>query len=438
MTDKDKLESALDEDRTKDSTLVKAEEGTLISATGEVGSPEWRTNINKGLMDDEVTKSREINGSNEIPTHVTPTYMLFLKQFFGFMPMLILAAAIVTIGELDYPDFIILICMLLINATLGFREEYHAKKALDKLSNSLESEITVVRNGSSMALLVSEIVTGDIVMLVGGNMVPADVKWIRGDVMSIDTAAMTGEPLPRKYPGEHGDVMLSGTTCKAGECYGQVIAVGTNTEMGKAQADVMGDKQVRVVSAFQKKIDIILYATISFSLLWTVAVLLVLGFGYGWFKAGQSREAVLQLISITVAAIPIALPLVMTVVMSLGASFLAKEHNAVVTSLPALQDVASMSILNSDKTGTLTTANMSIMVDSIYAVDGVKPAEILLYAYLSSNKDKKDDPIDRAIVSAFEQNVEAKKLLEEREYNITDLIGFNNIAKRVVAFAIKD
>jgi len=435
MTDKDKLESALDEDGTKDSTLVKAEEGTLISTTGEVGSPEWHTNINKGLMDDEVTKSREINGSNEIPTHVTPTYMLFLKQFFGFMPLLILAAAIVTIGELDYPDFIILICMLLINATLGFREEYHAKKALDELSNSLESEITVVRNGSSMALLVSEIVTGDIVMLVGGNMVPADVKWLRGDVMSIDTAAMTGEPLPRKYPGEHGDVMLSGTTCKAGECYGQVIAVGTNTEMGKAQADVMGDKQVRVVSAFQKKIDIILYATISFSLLWTVAVLLVLGFGYDWFEAGQSREAVLQLISITVAAIPIALPLVMTVVMSLGASFLAKEHNAVVTSLPALQDVASMSILNSDKTGTLTTANMSIMVDSIYAVDGVKPAEILLYAYLSSNKDKKDDPIDRAIVSAFEQNVEAKKLLEEGEYNITDLIGFNNIAKRVVAFA---
>jgi len=144
---------------------------------------------------------------------------------------------------------------------------------------------------------------------------------------------------------------------------------------------------------------------------------------------------VLQLISITVAAIPIALPLVMTVVMSLGASFLAKEHNAVVTSLPALQDVASMSILNSDKTGTLTTAKMSIMVDSIYAVDGVKPAEILLYAYLSSNKDKKDDPIDRAIISAFEQNEEAKKLLEEGKYNITDLIGFNNIAKRVVAFA---
>jgi len=91
-------------------------------------------------------------------------------------------------------------------------------------------------------------------------MVPADVKWLRGDVMSIDTAALTGEPIPRKYPSsEHGDILLSGTACKAGECYGQVTAVGTNTEIGKAQADVMGDKQVRVVSAFQKKIDIILY-----------------------------------------------------------------------------------------------------------------------------------------------------------------------------------
>jgi len=165
-----------------------------------------------------------------------------------------------------------------------------------------------------------------------------------------------------------------------------------------------------------------------------VAVLLVLGFGYGWFENGQAREAVLQLISITVAAIPIALPLVMTVVMSLGASFLAKQHNVIVTSLPALQDVASMSILNSDKTGTLTTANMSIMVDSIFAVDDLTPAEILLYAYLSSNKDKKEDPIDRAIITAFEQNEEAKKLLEEGSYKVTDLIGFNNIAKRVVAF----
>ena len=205
------------EEEKQDSTLQKAEEGAIRSLKGEVGSEDWVTNISNGLTDEEVTRSREIHGSNEIPQHVVPTYMLFVKQFIGFMPMLILLAAIVTIAYADLPDFFILIAMLLINASLGFREEYHAKKALDELSNSLESEVTVLRNGSSKALPVTEIVSGDIVMLVGGNMVPADVKWLRGDVMSLDTAALTGEPIPRKYPGEHGDVMLSGTTCKAGE-----------------------------------------------------------------------------------------------------------------------------------------------------------------------------------------------------------------------------
>jgi H+-transporting ATPase len=102
--------------------------------------------------------------------------------------------------------------MLFINACLGFREEYHAKKALEELSASIESEVTVVRDGMSKAVPVSELVSGDIILLVGGNVVPADIKWLRGDIMSLDTAALTGEPIPRKYPGEHGSVMLSGTT----------------------------------------------------------------------------------------------------------------------------------------------------------------------------------------------------------------------------------
>merc|ERR1711862_662406 len=100
---------------------------------GGVGTPGWETNITSGLTDGEVAESREIHGANEIPRHSVPTYMLFIKQFIGLMPILILIAAIVTIAELDYPDFIILICMLLINASLGFREEYEAKKALDEL-----------------------------------------------------------------------------------------------------------------------------------------------------------------------------------------------------------------------------------------------------------------------------------------------------------------
>jgi len=131
--------------------------------------------------------------------------------------------------------------MLFINACLGFHEEYKAKKSLDELSHQLESEVAVRRNGETLQLNVKELVPGDVVLLVGGTIVPADTKWIKGDTVSVDTAPLTGEPIPRKYPGEHGDVILSGTTVVAGECYGRVMA----------------DKTVSVVSVFQKKIMLV-------------------------------------------------------------------------------------------------------------------------------------------------------------------------------------
>ena len=130
-----------------------------------------------------------------------------------------------------------------------------------------------------------------------------------------------------------------------------------------------------------------------------------------------------------IASIPIALPLVLQVNMALGASHLAKTHHAVVTSLPALQDIASMSMLCSDKTGTLTTANMSIITGQIFASDGFTAEEVILYGYLCSNADKKDDPIDRAIVSAFNATGNSKD-----GYVQTEILGFNPSVKRVVAF----
>ena len=166
--------------------------------------------------------------------------------------------------------------MLLVNGCLGFREEYHAKKSLDKLANSIEATITVLRDGGkAIEIPTTELVPGDIAFLVGGTIIPADIKWLRGDEMSIDTAALTGEPIPRKYPSEeYGDVLLSGTTVKAGECYGQVTATGTNTEIGQAQADVMKDKAVKVESVFYQKIMFVVQAVILVSLSIVIAVLL--------------------------------------------------------------------------------------------------------------------------------------------------------------------
>ena len=358
----------------------------------------------------------------------TPLWKMFLKQFMGFLPVLIELAAIVSIAVQDYTDFGIILAMLVINAVLGFHEEYKAKKSLDELSQQLESEVAVRRNGETIQLNVKELVPGDVILLVGGTIVPADTKWIKGDTVSVDTAPLTGEPIPRKYPGEHGDVILSGTTVVAGECYGQVVRTGEDTEIGNAQKEIMADKTVAVVSVFQKKIMMVVQILVSACFAMVIAVLLVEGLAYNGFTTNVP-QTILDALVILIASIPIALPLVLQVNMALGASHLAKEYHAVVTSLPALQDIASMSMLCSDKTGTLTTANMSIITDQIYASDGFTPDEVILYGFLCSNADKKDDPIDRAIVNAFNDTGKSSDGYEQ-----TEIIGFNPSVKRVVAF----
>jgi H+-transporting ATPase len=389
------------------------------------------TDSDVGLTEQQIEELRNNYGWNEIPAPSTPLYKLFLHQFTGFLAVLIEIAALISLAVQDYTDFGIICGILLVNGCLGFREEYHAKKSLDELSDSLESEIAVRREGVTKSIPTKELVPGDIVLLVGGTIVPADIKFIKGDTMSIDTAALTGEPLPRKYPSsDYGDVLLSGSTVVAGECYGMVLKTGVDTEIGKAQADVLKDKSVRVVSVFQKKIMGIIQAFVFVSILFVVAVLLVKGFVYGGFQ-DDINATVLAGLSILIASIPVALPLVLQVNLALGASFLAKEHHAIVTSIPALQDIASMSMLCSDKTGTLTTAKMSVIRNRIVATGDFTQEDVIRYAKLCSNADKKDDPIDKAVLKAYEESEVAE---EDDAYEQTEIIGFNPTVKRVVAF----
>lgn len=155
-----------------------------------------------GLTTSQVAQSLAEFGKNEIPIVQTPLYLLFVRQFIGFLPLLIEVAALISLGIGDYADFGIILGMLFVNAFLGFREEYHAKKSLDELSQQLESKIAVRRNGETETVTVTELVPGDVVLLVGGQIVPADVQYMRGDIMNVDTAALTGEPIPRKYPSK--------------------------------------------------------------------------------------------------------------------------------------------------------------------------------------------------------------------------------------------
>jgi H+-transporting ATPase len=271
------------------------------------------------------------------------------------------------------------------------------------------------------------------VLLVGGCAIPADVEWIEGDVLSIDTAALTGEPLPRKYPSEqYGNTILCGCTVKAGEAYARVKSTGINTEIGSSNADIMKDKATTKISVFEERVLFAVKIIIMISLLDVLVIFFVQGIGRGEFEHNV-KELLLTCLSIIIAAVPVALPLVLQVTMALGAGKMATEFNAVVTSLPALQDISSMSVLCSDKTGTLTTANITIHAESVWTAEGFTDEDLALYGALSSNRDKKEDPIDRSVINHFDGLEGEGGLAKCAAFTKIRLVGFNPIYKRVVA-----
>jgi H+-transporting ATPase len=178
-----------------------------------------------GLSQTEAARLLVEHGRNEIPEHDTPWYQLLGKQFVGVMPFMLEIAALVSAVIPDWADFGIIMAMLIINALIGFHEEHKAKQSLDALKSQMTATVPVKRDGAMIIRPAAELVPGDIVFLRGGNVVPADCYWLEGDEMQVDTAALTGEPIPRKVPrpdkeGEEprkGKELLSGCIIKQGE-----------------------------------------------------------------------------------------------------------------------------------------------------------------------------------------------------------------------------
>eukprot|EP00931_Biecheleriopsis_adriatica_P032275 TRINITY_DN1884_c0_g1_i4.p1 TRINITY_DN1884_c0_g1~~TRINITY_DN1884_c0_g1_i4.p1 ORF type:complete len:1010 (+),score=253.09 TRINITY_DN1884_c0_g1_i4:47-3076(+) len=393
-------------------------------------------------------------GPNEIPAIETPLWKIILGQFVGTMPIMLEVSCLISAAAGDWPDFFVILAMVLVNAALGFREEMKAKNALAELTNQMESQITCLRDGKPEVIPVTKLVPGDVIHLRGGSLTPADVEWLEGDVLSIDTAALTGEPIPRKYPSEeYGKLILSGTTVKSGEAYCIVRLTGINTEIGQGQADIMADRASASVSVFEQRVMVVVNIIISLAVLDAILIVLCQGLIRGGFK-DNFQGTLLTALSILIAAVPIALPLVLQVTMAIGAYRMATKHHAIVTRMSALQDIASMDVLCSDKTGTLTTAKMSINLDMIWPAkkDGFDIVEPYLYrednqeraqkqmllvmAITASNADKKDDAIDGAVLRAFDKmkDEQGSKPGEMKSgYSQLDLTGFNPEVKRTVA-----
>ena len=307
-----------------------------------------------------------------------------------------------------------------------------------ELTNTMEKRIPTLRNGRVEQLLTRLLVPGDVIFLMCGIEVPADVDWLEGDILSIDTAPLTGEPLPRRYPSnEYGKLILCGCTVKDGVAYAIVRKTGINTEVGAQKAYILNQREAtQRTSHLNLRMLLCVKIIILIALVDVIAIFLVEGLGSpkNFATAHGVHDDLLTCLSIIVASVPIALPLVFQVAMALGAAKMATEFDSVVTSLAALEDIAQMNVMCSDKTGTLTTAKIAIHAESVWTCGGFTKEDVALFAGLASTRDKQEYTIDRAAINHFDKIFgQAKAMAIEKQYRKIRNVGFNPIYKRVLS-----
>ncbi|CEP09717.1 hypothetical protein [Parasitella parasitica] len=376
-----------------------------------------------GLTSDEAARRVEKFGRNKLETKEINPIMQFLGFMWNPLSWVMEAAAIVSIAlsngdgnPPDYPDFIGIVLLLLANATIGFMEERQAGNAVKALMASLAPECKVKRNGEWKTLEAAELVPGDIISIKLGDVVPADGRLIaaHGQV-SIDQAALTGESLPASK--ETGDEVFSGSTVKQGEAEAIVIGTGTNTFFGRA-AKLVGDAgdDVGHLQTILAKIGNFCLCTISIFIVLEILVM------YPKFRY-KYRTGIDNILVLLIGGIPIAMPTVLSVTLAIGAKQLA-EHKAIVTRITAIEEMAAVTILCSDKTGTLTLNKLIVDKPTIKAyADHSGDDIILLSAYASRTENQ--DAIDFCIVNSLPDPKLAREGIDELEFK-----PFNPVVKR--------
>ena len=324
-------------------------------------------------------------GPNEIAEEKTSSVRALLAYFWGPIAWMIEIAVVLSAALGHWADFFIILLLLIANAGVGFSEEHQAGKAIAALKAQLAIKARVLRDGIWITPPARELVPGDVIRMRMGDIVPADARLLDGDPVQVDQSALTGESLPAdKKPGE---AVFSGSIIRQGEIGALVYATGTHTYFGKTAKLV---QDARSVSHFQRAVLKIGTYLIILALA-LVALIIVVS-----IVRGDALFTTLQFaLVLMVAAIPVAMPTVLSVTMAVGARLLATK-NAIVSRLVAIEELAGVDVLCSDKTGTLTQNKLTL--GDPYAVDGVTADEVILDAALASRADD-DDTIDLAILA---------------------------------------
>ena len=366
-----------------------------------------------GLTQAEAAKRLTQYGPNEIEDKKTNVFVKFLMYFWGPIPWMIEVAVVLSGVVRHWPDFFIILLLLCANACIGFWEERQAGNAIEALKAKLAIKARVKRDGKWITPPAKEVVPGDVIRLRLGDIVPADARLLDGDEVSVDQAALTGESLPAsKKPG---DAVFSGSIIRRGEIGALVYATGTKTYFGKTAHLV---ETAHTVSHFQKAV-----LRIGNYLIVLAVALVAVIIGVGVYR-GEPLLTTLQFaLVLTVAAIPVAMPTVLSVTMAVGARLLAKKQ-AIVSKLVAIEELAGVDVLCADKTGTLTQNKLTL--GDPFCIGGTKPGDIILAGALASRAED-NDVIDLAVLGGLEDD----KVLQA--YEVQHFQPFDPVHKRTEA-----
>jgi len=343
-----------------------------------------------GLTQAEAEKRLAQYGPNEIEEKKTNPLLKFLTYFWGPIPWMIEAAVILSAVAQHWPDFGIILLLLLANAVVGFWEERQAGDAIDALKAKLAVKARVKRDGKWINPPARELVPGDAIRLRLGDIVPADARLLAGDPVEVDQSALTGESLPAtRKPGE---AVFSGSIIRQGEIGALVYATGTSTYFGKTAELVQG---AHTASHFQRAV----LKIGNYLIILAVALVAVI-VGVAIYRGDPLLTTLQFALVLTVAAIPVAMPTVLSVTMAVGARLLAKKQ-AIVSRLVAIEELAGVDILCADKTGTLTQNKLTLGVP--FGVDDITADQVILVAALASRADN-NDTIDLAVLGGLKDD----------------------------------